>query len=105
MAEFQTVLGIVMIVVAVVLVALMLYNLIIIGKATTTASDSNATLSNGEKKGALASNVVAIVAAIVIGIYGVVILLPTEKATNGVAALRGSRSLSGSVLSRTGEYM
>lgn len=105
MAEFQTILGIVLIIAAVVIIAIAIYNLVIIGKATVDTNDLKAKLTDGERKGALAMNIILILVALIIGIYGVVVILPSDRATAGVSALRSSRSLSGAVLTPTGEYM
>jgi uncharacterized membrane protein YjgN (DUF898 family) len=105
MAEFQTILGIILIVAAVVIIAITIYNLVIIGKATVDTEDLKAKLTDGEKKGALALNIMLILVALVIGVYGVVIILPSDRATAGVPSLRTSRSLSGAVLTPTGDYM
>jgi len=105
MAEFQSILGIILIVSAIVIIALTIYNLIVLSKATISANDVNATLTDAEKKGAQGTNIIVIIISLVIGIYGVVLLLPEDRATRGVPALRGQRSLSGSVLAPTGEYM
>jgi len=105
MAEFQTVLGIILLVVAVVIVAIAIYNLVIIGKATIDTEDVKARLTDGEKKGALAMNVVLILIALIVGVYGVVVLLPSDRAASTVPVLRSSRSISGSVLTPGGEYL
>ncbi len=105
MAEFQSVLGIILIISAIVIIALAIFNLIIIGKATISDTDIKAKLTDGEKKACQGTNVIIIIISLVMVIYGVVLLLPEQRATAGVPALRTSRSLSGSVLSPTGQYM
>ena len=99
MSNFQVGLGIVLIISAVVIIALSIYNMIIIGKATNTNNDSNATLTDGEQKGALAINVILILISIVLGVFGFIVLFPGEKHTKTVSTLRTTRSLSGSVVS------
>ena len=99
MAKFQTILGTILIVSAVIIVALSIYNLIIIGKARTDLEDINSKLSDGEKKGAYGVNVVMILIGVVLGVYGFILVLPEEKAARGLSSLRGTRSVSGSVLS------
>ena len=100
MAAFQTILGIVLIISAVIIIALSIYNLVIIGKATTSLNDPNAILTDGERKGAYAINIMMILIGLVIGVYGFVLLLPEEpvNTTRGVSALRGTRSLAGAVV-------
>lgn len=105
MAEFQTVLGIILIVCGILVIAMAIYNLIIISKATINTSDPNATLNSTEKNAALAINVIYIVIGLVLAIYGVVLVLPEPRVAKGASAMRGSRSLSGSVLAPSGEYM
>lgn len=105
MAEFQSVLGIILIISAIVIIALAIYNLVVISKATTSLTDVKATLTDGEKKGAQGTNVIIIIIALVMVVYGIVLLLPEPRPTAGIPALRGSRSLSGSVLSPSGQYM
>jgi len=105
MAEFQTVLGIILIICGIVIVAIAIFNLVIIAKATINPNDVNATLSSTEKNGGMGINFVSIVIGLVLAVYGVVLILPEQSIAKGASALRGSRSLSGSVLSSTGEYM
>jgi hypothetical protein len=100
MSNFQIGLGIVLIISAVVIIALAIYNMVIIGKATTTLNDPNATLGDGEQKGGIAINVILILVAIVLGVYGFIVLLPGEKKPPKTpSTLRTTRSLSGSVVS------
>ena len=99
MAQFQTILGVVLIISAVIIIALSIYNLIIIGKARTDLEDPNSKLTDGEKKGAYGVNVVLIIIGLVLGVYGFILVLPEEKAAKGLSSLRGTRSVSGSVLS------
>ncbi len=106
MAEFQTVLGIILIVCAVVIIAIAVYNLFIINKSTTNNNDSNTKLTDAEKKGGMGINVILIIVGLILGVYGVVLILPEKYVpAGGAPVLRGTRSLSGSVLSPTGEYM
>jgi len=99
MSNFQIGLGIVLIIAAVVIIALSIYNILIIAKATTTNNDANASLTDGEQKGGIAINVILILISIVLGIFGFIVLFPGEKHTKTVSTLRTSRSLSGSVVS------
>lgn len=94
MAEFQSILGVILLISAIVIIALSIYNLVIIGKATISAEDVRATLTDGEKKGALGVNIILILIGLVIGIYGVILLLPEEKATANILPVRGPRSVS-----------
>lgn len=105
MAEFQSVLGIVLVVTAVVIIALAIYNLVVINKATIDTEDIKAKITDGEKKGALAVNVILALIGCVLGVYGIVLLLPERKVAQGVQSMRGSRSLTGAVLTPTGAYM
>ena len=103
MAAFQSILGIVMLVTSIIAIAIAIYNLTIISKATIESSDAKATITDGERKGAMAANVVAIVAALLIGVYGIVILLPAKGPSEPYmppvpSILRTERSLSGTVL-------
>lgn|SRR5450755_2887507 len=105
MAEFQTILGIILIITAVVIMAIAIYNMVVIGKATINTNDIKSTITDGERNGAIATNVFLILIGVVLGVYGIIILLPTDKITAGVPSLRASRALSGSVLTPAGSYM
>jgi p-aminobenzoyl-glutamate transporter AbgT len=102
MAEFQTVLGIVLIVTSIVIISIAVWNIWIGSKATTNDQDTLATITDSEKKGLLGANVILIIIALVLGVYGVVVILPSPKMTSEVPTLRASRSLSGTVLTPSG---
>lgn len=105
MAEFQSILGVVLIISSIVIIVLAIYNLVIIGKATIDTEDAKSKITDGEKKGALGVNVIMILIGLVLGIYGIVLLLPEQKATAGLSSIRSSRSMSSSVLAQSGQYM
>lgn len=99
MAEFQTILGIILIIVSVVLIALSIYQLSVIGKSRTNLQDAKSTLSDGEKRAAIVIGVIEIVIAIILGVYGVVLVLPEKNTPKAISSLRGPRSISESMLS------
>lgn len=99
MSQFQTILGIILIIIAVVMIALAIYNIIIVGKIRTSDVDAQSKISEGERRGAIVSNVIIILGSIVLGVFGFILVLPDKKSTSGLAALRNTRSVSGSVLS------
>jgi len=99
MAQFQMILGVVLIITSIIVVILSIYQLVIIGKARTNLEDSKSTLTDGEKKGAIGVGIIIILAGIIMGVYGIVLVLPEEKTARGISALRGTRSISGEVLS------
>lgn len=99
MAQFQSILGVVLIVCALIIVILSIWHLVIIGKARTNLEDSNSTITDGEKRGAYGTNVILMIIGIVLGVYGVVLVLPTEKTVEGITKITGRRSAAGSVLS------
>lgn len=111
MGEFQAILGVILIISAIIVIALSIYNLVVVGKATTNTSDPQATITDGERKGAIGVNVILIIVGLILGIYGIVLVLPDNKGSAGISesvgesTLRHSRSLTGSVLSASGEYM
>lgn len=76
MAEFQTVLGIILVIAAVVIIAIAIYNLAVLSKATIDTQDAKARITDAEKKGAMATNTILIILALVVGIYGIIILIP-----------------------------
>src|SRR5579885_3540416 len=105
MAQFQVTLGIVLIVAAVILIALAIYNLVIIGKATTTLNDQNAILTDGERRGGYGVNIIVILIGLVIGVYGFVLLVPEEGFRTETRTIKSTRSVSGAVVTPTGELI
>jgi hypothetical protein len=112
MAQFQTTLGVVLIIAAVIIIALAIYNLVVIGKATTTANDNNTILTQSERSGGYGVNIILILVGLVLGIYGFVLLLPEysyapsdRPRSEGTPIVRGTRSVSGNVVLPTGEVV
>jgi len=98
--SFQRILGIVLIITAIVIIALSIYNLVIIGKIRTDQEDINSKITSGEKQGSYGVNIIMILIGIVLGVYGIILVLPEEKTAKGIAALRGTRAVTGSVLTQ-----
>jgi hypothetical protein len=99
MAEFQTVLGIILIVAAVILVAIAAYTLVVVSKSTTSSNDVNSNMTDMDRNGAIAANVITALIAVVIGVFGIIIVMPQKSGPKGTPAMQTSRSLSGTVLS------
>lgn len=92
MAEFQSVLGIILVISAIVIIAIAIYNLAILSKATIDTQDAKARITDSEKKGAMATNAILIVLALVIGIYGIIVLLPPSAPPQQVAVVASQRT-------------
>jgi uncharacterized membrane protein YgaE (UPF0421/DUF939 family) len=112
MAQFQITLGVVLIIAAVIILALAIYNMVVIGKATTTNNDANAILTQGERSSGYGVNVILILVGLVLGIYGFVLLVPEYQYRSGPMngsgvspVVRGTRSVSGNVVLPTGEIV
>lgn len=79
MTELQPVFGVVFLIVAVWLFVVGIYSAVVAGKATSSDTDPNASLSRGERMGAIAMNVIQILVGVFLGIWGVILLLPADK--------------------------
>lgn len=88
MAKIQQIVAIIIIVVAVWLIIAGAYLAFASSKATSKDSDPNADLSKGEKQGAIALSVIQIIVGVILGVYAVILLLPSETAGKVGRALR-----------------
>jgi len=79
MAQFQTVMGAVLIIIALIMIAMAIYNMAVISHASTTDDDPKTTLSPMEKSGIYATNAIFILIAVILGVYGIVLLVPPKK--------------------------
>lgn len=76
MTQFQTVLAAVLIITAIAIIAFSIYNMVIIGKAATTDEVTDTNLTVNEKSAVYAVNTITIILSVVIGVYGVILLIP-----------------------------
>lgn len=92
MAEFQTVLGIILVITAVVIIAIAIYNLAILSKVPIDSQDSKSRVTDAEKKGSMATNVILIILALVIGVYGIIVLIPPSAPPPPAAVVVSQRT-------------
>lgn len=76
MAQFQTVLAVVLLITAIAIIAFSIYNMVVIGKAVTTNDTADTTLTVNEKSAVYAVNTISIILSVVIGVYAVILLIP-----------------------------
>ena len=79
MTEFTTVAGVIFIVIAVWLFIVGLYLTIFSSRATDTAGDDDARVTKGERQGAIAVSVIQMIVGILLGVWGVILILPQDK--------------------------
>lgn len=79
MAAFTSVAGLIFIIIAVWLFVVGLYWVVFAGRATDSSGDSNAKVSKGERQGALATAVIQMIVGVVLGVWGVILIIPQDR--------------------------
>lgn len=79
MSQFQAVLGVILIISAIIIVTIAIFNLLILKDIETNNADPKSTITRSEKNAVLVTEIILILIGIILGIYGIMVVMPRRK--------------------------